>query len=170
MNSAYLCVGSNAGDRKVNILTALKLLNEYEKIELIDVSSIYETEPFGVKEQENFYNLAVRLRTEYTAPDLLMVLKTVERETGRRARARWGPREIDLDLALFGEEIADEEKLKLPHPGIFERDFFLVPLVELDENICEPLRNKKLKEYLKLVQTNHIITKFEFNISEIIGS
>lgn len=170
MNKAYLCVGSNRGDRKANILTALKLLNEYDNIELESVSSVYETEPFGYAEQEKFYNLAVSLRTEYSAPDLLMALKAVEKEVGRKPGVHWGPREIDLDLALFGNEIAIDEKLKLPHPGIYERDFFIVPLIELDDNIYEPLNGKKLKEYLKLVRTNHIITKFEFNISEIIGS
>ncbi len=170
MSNAYISIGSNVGDRKKNILYSLSLLDEYQNLEIQAVSSIYETIPFGVEEQDNFYNLAVEIKTEYSPYDLLMLLKGTEQKVGRKKRFNWGPREIDLDLALFDSEIIDEPKLKIPHPGVYERDFFLVPLLELKSDLTDPVSGKKLKEYLNLITTNHIINKFEFNLNEINGS
>ncbi|RMD50414.1 MAG: 2-amino-4-hydroxy-6-hydroxymethyldihydropteridine diphosphokinase [Ignavibacteria bacterium] len=170
MNRAFLCIGSNVGERKENIIRSLQLLNEYDQIEIKKVSSIYETKPYGVSDQPEFYNLAVELNTSYSPVDLLMVLKTTENLVGRKPTSKWGPREIDLDLVLYENEVLNEEKLKLPHPGVFNRDFFLKPLLELDAELVDPVHAKKLKDYLKLIETNHIINKMEFNLNEIIGS
>lgn len=170
MNKAFICVGSNVGERKQNIVEALRILNQYTNISVEKLSSIYETKPFGVKEQPDFYNCAVQIQTTYKPVDLLMVLKTIEKQVGRKETFDWGPREIDLDLALYGKEQLHENKLILPHPGIYDRDFFLVPLLEIDEELVDPVSGKKLKDYLKLIVTKHIITKYDFKLSEITGS
>jgi 2-amino-4-hydroxy-6-hydroxymethyldihydropteridine diphosphokinase len=120
--------------------------------------------PFGVKDQDNYYNCALEIKTDYEPKDLLMILKTVEKEVGRKESFTWGPREIDLDLALFDKLVIRNESLKIPHPGIRERDFFLVPLLELDDGLQLPDDNKKLKDYLKLIDSNHIIEKYEFHL------
>lgn len=170
MHNVFICIGSNVGERKEQIISAIALLKKYKNINLVKLSSLYETLPFGVKEQDNYYNCALEIKTDYEPKDLLMILKTVEKEVGRKESFTWGPREIDLDLALFDNLVIRNETLKIPHPGIRERDFFLVPLLELDEELQLPDDNKKLKDYLKLIDTNHIISKFELNLSEINGS
>lgn len=169
MHRAFICIGSNIGDRAVNISSAVNLLKEYKNISLVKISALYETKPFGVKKQPDFYNCALEIDTDYTPEDLLMILKSVEKKIGRKETFEWGPREIDLDLVLFGKMRINNAKLKIPHPGIYERDFFLVPLLEIDENLIEPNGNKKLKDYLKLIETNHIIRKIEFDLNEIIN-
>jgi 2-amino-4-hydroxy-6-hydroxymethyldihydropteridine diphosphokinase len=136
---AYVGLGSNVGDREAAIRSALDLLGEC--VEVLAVSSIRETEPWGVVDQPRFLNAAAAVETELGARDLVDVLLDVERELGRtRAGARWGPRTIDLDLLVYDDLVLDEPGVTVPHPRLHERTFALEPLVELDSGLTVPGR------------------------------
>jgi 2-amino-4-hydroxy-6-hydroxymethyldihydropteridine diphosphokinase len=123
---AYVGLGSNLGDREGSIRRAAELIGARR------LSSIVETEPWGIEDQPTFLNAAAELETELTARGLLDLLLDVERRLGRvRHGQRWGPRTIDLDLLLFGRETIDEPGLAVPHPYLLERPFVLGPLAEL---------------------------------------
>lgn len=139
MPRAYVGLGSNLGDREVNLRRALELLAAGDGIELVAVSSVRETEPVGFLEQPRFLNAAAALDTELPPRDLLARLLAVERELGRTRRGpRYGPRAIDLDLLLYGGETIAEPGLEVPHPRLAERRFALEPLAELDPTLVVP--------------------------------
>jgi 2-amino-4-hydroxy-6-hydroxymethyldihydropteridine diphosphokinase len=134
---AYIGLGTNLGDRELNLRGALERLEELGPVR---ASSFRETDPVGVTDQPKFLNAAAELATELPPRELLERLLEIERELGRdrAAERRWGPRDIDLDLLLFGEEAIDEPGLKVPHPRLAERRFVLEPLCELNEDLTLP--------------------------------
>jgi 2-amino-4-hydroxy-6-hydroxymethyldihydropteridine diphosphokinase len=134
---AYVGVGANLGDRRATIEAAVAALPG-----LVAVSELRETEPVGVVDQPAFLNGAVALDTELPARELLEVLLEVERGLGRERHERWGPRTIDLDLLLYGDEWIDEPGLIVPHPHLHERRFALEPLSELDPDLVVPGRGR----------------------------
>jgi 2-amino-4-hydroxy-6-hydroxymethyldihydropteridine diphosphokinase len=141
MPLAYIGLGSNLGDRETTIHRALELLGAEDDIEVTAVSSLLETNPVGYEDQPRFLNGAAVLRTELPARDLLERMFAVERELGRtRTGPRFGPRTIDLDLLLYGQESIDEPGLRIPHPRLAERRFVLEPLAELDRDLEVPGR------------------------------
>jgi 2-amino-4-hydroxy-6-hydroxymethyldihydropteridine diphosphokinase len=137
---AYVGLGANLGDREATIRRALALLAEEPGIRVVAVSSLRETDPVGYADQPRFLNGAAALETELSARVLLDRLLAVERELGRvRGESpRFGPRPIDLDLLLYGEETIDEPGLTVPHPRLGERRFVLEPLRELDPELTLP--------------------------------
>ena len=141
MPLAYIGLGSNLGDREATIHRALELLGSGDDIEVTAVSTLVETDPIGYVDQPRFLNGAAALRTELPARDLLDRMFAVELELGRtRTGPRFGPRTIDLDLLLYGQESIDEPGLRIPHPRLAERQFVLEPLAELDRNLRVPGR------------------------------
>jgi 2-amino-4-hydroxy-6-hydroxymethyldihydropteridine diphosphokinase len=140
---SYVGVGANLGPREVTILRAVDLLAAEEGIEVLELSQLRETEPFGVDDQPQFLNGALALETSLGARELLDVLLRVERELGRsREGGRWAPRTIDLDLLVYGDETLDEPGLRVPHPRLHERRFALEPLVELEPELEIPGRGR----------------------------
>jgi 2-amino-4-hydroxy-6-hydroxymethyldihydropteridine diphosphokinase len=136
---AYVGVGANLGDRERTIREAIRLLGA----EVVAVSELRETEPWGYADQPAFLNGAVALETERTPRGLLDRLLEVERELGRvRDGPRYGPRAIDLDLLLYGDAVVDEPGLELPHPRLHERAFALEPLLDLDPELSVPGRGR----------------------------
>lgn len=135
MTLAYVGLGSNLGDREATISAAVEALPG-----VVAVSTLRETDPVGVTEQPAFLNGAVVLETDFSARELLELLLAVERSLGRERRERWGPRTIDLDLLLYGDEAIDEPGLTVPHPRLHERRFVLEPLVELAPGLVVPGR------------------------------
>ena len=133
----WLGLGSNVGDRVTYLRAALEALREIS-VGPVRASKIYETEPVGPGEQEKYLNLCVRLTTALTPRQLLDYCKEAEQRLGRIPRGRWAPREIDIDILSYDNETLQEEGLTLPHPGIAERQFVLVPLVELDPTLVFP--------------------------------
>ena len=133
MTRAYVGVGANLGDRRATIRAALAALPE-----VIAVSELRETAPVGVVDQPPFLNGAAALETELSPRELLDLLLAVERRLGRERRERWGPRTIDLDLLLYGDEAVDEPGLTVPHPRLHERRFALEPLLDLDPDLAVP--------------------------------
>lgn len=137
MTRAYVGVGANLGDRRATIEAAVAALPG-----VVAVSALRETEPVGVVGQQSFLNGAVALETELSPRELLQTLLEVERSLGRERRERWGPRTIDLDLLLYGEETIDEPGLTVPHPRLHERRFALEPLAELEPELVVPGRGR----------------------------
>jgi 2-amino-4-hydroxy-6-hydroxymethyldihydropteridine diphosphokinase len=137
---AYVGLGANLGDREETLRRAVELLAAEPGIEVVAVSSLRETEPVGYVDQPAFLNGACAVETELSPRDLLDRLLAIERALGReRGKGpRWGPRTIDLDLLLYGQETVEEPGLTVPHPRLSERSFALEPLVELDPGLRLP--------------------------------
>ena len=139
MARAYIGLGANLGPREVTILRAVELLGAEEGIDVLELSQLRETEPVGLTEQPAFSNGAVAVETTLAPRQLLDVLLRIERELGRtRDGERWGPRTIDLDLLVYGDEVVDEPGLRIPHPRLHERRFALEPLAELEPELEIP--------------------------------
>ena len=138
MTRAYVGLGANLGPREVTLLRAVDLLAAAEGVDVVAVSQLRETEPVGLVDQPPFLNGAVALDTTLTARDLLALLLAVERELGRVRAERWGPRTVDLDLLVYGDEVVDEAGLRVPHPRLGERRFALEPLAELAPDLVIP--------------------------------
>jgi 2-amino-4-hydroxy-6-hydroxymethyldihydropteridine diphosphokinase len=138
---AYISLGSNLGDREATLRRALDLLRQDPEIDVVAVSAFRETEPVGFTDQPRFVNGAAALDTELPARALLERLLAVERALGRtREGPRFGPRTVDLDLLLYGDERIAEPGLRVPHPRLHERRFALEPLAELDPEVVVPGR------------------------------
>jgi len=146
---AYVGLGTNLGDREATLREAVDLLRE--QVDVRAVSSVRETEPWGLVDQPPFLNAAVEVETELTPRELLDLLFDVEQSLGRtREGPRYGPRTIDLDLLVYGEERLDEPGLTVPHPRLHERRFALEPLAELAPDLVVPGRgpvSRLLRDY-----------------------
>ncbi|MBE5662238.1 2-amino-4-hydroxy-6-hydroxymethyldihydropteridine diphosphokinase [Staphylococcus sp. SS21] len=146
MIQAYLGLGSNIGDRENQLNEAIKMLNEYEGIDVLKVSSIYETAPVGYTEQPNFLNLCIEIETTLSVSELLERCLEVEARLHRVRKERWGPRTIDVDILLYGNEITELPNLSVPHPRMNERAFVLIPLNDIATDVIEPRSNLKIKD------------------------
>lgn len=145
---AYISIGSNLGDREQNLKNACSLLNKEKEIELLNTSSIYETDPVGYTDQGKFLNIVVKIETQLVAESLLEKCLEIEIELGRIREIRWGPRTIDLDILLYNNENIETEKLIVPHPRMHERAFVLVPLLEIDPAVNLPNATTPLHQIL----------------------
>jgi 2-amino-4-hydroxy-6-hydroxymethyldihydropteridine diphosphokinase len=146
----YLSLGSNLGDRQANLQTAIRKLMNLGDV--ITVSSIYETEPIGFREQPWFLNCVVLLRTELLPRLFLKRILAIEQEMGRKRTQPKGPRTIDIDILLFGSATIKTPELVVPHPAMHERRFVLAPLVEIAPDASHPifkLTARKLLEALR---------------------
>ncbi|WDU83672.1 2-amino-4-hydroxy-6-hydroxymethyldihydropteridine diphosphokinase [Caloramator sp. Dgby_cultured_2] len=141
MNLAYIAFGTNVGDREENINVALKMMED-RGIKIIKTSKIYVTEPYGYKDQPEFLNGAVEVETNLSCRELLNVLLNIEKDMGRVRHFKWGPRNIDLDIIFYNDEVIDEPDLKVPHPDMHNRDFVLKPLCDLNPNFVHPILKK----------------------------
>jgi 2-amino-4-hydroxy-6-hydroxymethyldihydropteridine diphosphokinase len=137
---AYVGLGANLGAREATLGRAIEILGEADGVDVLAVSELYETEPVGIFDQPLFLNGAVAVETTRTPRELLDLLLGIEQSLGRVREERWGPRTIDLDLLVYGDEIVDEPGLRVPHPRLHERRFALEPLAELDPRLDVPGR------------------------------
>jgi 2-amino-4-hydroxy-6-hydroxymethyldihydropteridine diphosphokinase len=131
MITCYLGVGSNLGNRRGNIKKAVNYLEQAKGIKIEKTSRIYETQASGGPPQGKFLNAAIKIKTSLTPLLLLETLKKIEKDLGRKKTVRFGPRQIDLDILLYGNEMINTKKLVVPHPRMFEREFVLKPLREI---------------------------------------
>ncbi|HBP98605.1 2-amino-4-hydroxy-6-hydroxymethyldihydropteridine diphosphokinase [Leuconostoc lactis] len=131
MTRAYLSMGANIGDRLGNLQRAVQLLHAMPAITVTAVSQVYETQPVGGVVQDDFYNIAVRLETTLSAPELLASLHVIEQQLKRVREIHWGPRTIDLDILVFGDEVWSDDVLTIPHREMANRRFVLQPLLDV---------------------------------------
>ncbi len=139
VNDIALSLGSNIGDRLANLSLAIDLLRSSEIVSKVVTSAIYESEPVGETNQENFLNLCLSGISEHTALELLGFVKSVEHYVGRQIRKRWHEREIDIDIIFFGDLVIQSSNLVIPHERMHERRFVLQPLAEILPNKIHPI-------------------------------
>ena len=139
-----IALGSNLGDRHGQLIAALDRLRAQTR--LIDLSAIYQTEPWGYVDQPRFLNAVCAIETDLSPRELLNTLKQIEIDLGREATFRYGPRTIDLDLLLFGDAITDEPDLQLPHPHMAERAFVLRPLLDIAPEAVHPILRHSIRQ------------------------
>jgi 2-amino-4-hydroxy-6-hydroxymethyldihydropteridine diphosphokinase len=137
MITVYIALGTNVGEREANLLQALRLLPE-SGVLVRRVSSVYETEPVDYLDQEWFLNAVLEAQTELDALDLLSALRVIESRMGSKKAFAKGPRKIDLDILLYGNETIDTPELQVPHPRMLERKFVLIPLAEIAPILRHP--------------------------------
>ncbi|QMU09938.1 2-amino-4-hydroxy-6-hydroxymethyldihydropteridine diphosphokinase [Mammaliicoccus lentus] len=148
MHTAYLGLGSNIGERELQLEQAVTFLNSEEGIKVTQVSPIYETKPVGYTEQPDFLNMCIEISTELEALDLLKVCMMVEQQLHRVRNERWGPRTIDIDILLYDQSVIQSPDLEVPHPRMTERAFVMVPLNDIASNVVEPISKKYIWELL----------------------
>ena len=141
MQGIYLLLGTNLGDRESHLADAAKRLND-RGIQVLRSSSIYETAAWGIEDQPGFLNQVLEVVTVLDPAELLKAILEIEQDMGRIRVRKWGERLIDIDILYYHDQVIDTEPLKVPHPGIPNRRFTLVPLVELDAKGLHPILRK----------------------------
>jgi len=147
LKTVYLGLGSNIGNREANLREALERLDAAE-IRLVRRSSLYETEPLELLDQPPFLNAAVEVKTDLFPLQLLARIRDIEREMGRRRVTPKGPRNIDIDILLYGRSVIQTAELETPHPRIAQRRFVLEPLAEIAPEFRHPVSGKTAHEML----------------------
>ena len=157
MTEVYLGLGANIGNRRANLRAAIERLTPEAR--KTGASDLYESDPLpapGIGQQPAFLNAVVRVETSLPPQDLLLRIKTVERQLGRRPGVRWGPRPIDVDILIFGEMALATELLTIPHTAIRERSFVLAPLVDLAPDLVPPGWQGSVRDALRRLGTGGV--------------
>lgn len=160
MNKAYLLTGGNLGDREQNLANAEELINQ-QCGEIINTSSLYETDAWGNTNQPAFLNQAIEIATELNARQLIRRVLKIEKLMGRERKEKYGPRIIDIDILLFNNEKHNYQFLRLPHPEMQNRRFALLPLTEIAPDIIHPVLNKSVSELLKECKDELAVKKYD---------
>ena len=146
----YLSLGSNLGDRRANLKKALRLLER--SMEVVSVSSVCDTEPVGVGKQPRFLNLVCRVNTDIGPVQLLSLIKRIEADMGRDLNLKNAPRNIDIDIILYGDTIIESPELTIPHPRMWERAFVLVPFAEIAPKVIHPVSGESIGDLVAKVE------------------
>jgi 2-amino-4-hydroxy-6-hydroxymethyldihydropteridine diphosphokinase len=157
---AYIALGSNIGDRELNLLRGIAEVGGLPDSRVTALSSFYETSPVGTVTQDAFYNAVLRLSTRLDARSLLAHLLRIEDDVfGRIRTMHQGPRKMDLDLLLYGNRTMNEENLVIPHPRLAERRFVLQPLCEIAPDLMHPLSGKTIRELFAALVSDETVVK-----------
>ncbi len=154
MKKIYFGLGSNLGDRYGYLQQAKTLLSQYFK--LTNESSIYETAPIGYLDQGTFLNQVVEMETSDSIDLIFLRTQGIESKLDKETLIKWGPRTIDIDILLYGEDVVDEPYLKIPHPQMIYRRFVLEPLCEIDNNLRVPPHHVSIGHYLENVEDQDV--------------
>jgi 2-amino-4-hydroxy-6-hydroxymethyldihydropteridine diphosphokinase len=138
MTIAFIGLGSNMNSPRQQITTAIQSLGEIQSTQMISASSLYESKPVGPQDQGDYINAVVKLETDLVAIALLDSLQAIENDHGRERKQHWGPRTLDLDILLFGDQVIHNDRLTIPHAEICNRPFVLVPLAEINPDCVIP--------------------------------
>jgi 2-amino-4-hydroxy-6-hydroxymethyldihydropteridine diphosphokinase len=160
MSTAYLSLGSNMGNCAANIAQALDLLRK-RGVQVVRQSSLYETEPVDLLDQDWFLNCVVEIETELMPDELIQVLLEVEKSLGRERRIPKGPRVIDIDILLYGNQFVRSAELKIPHPRMTERRFVLAPLAEIAPALQHPVFKRTIAELLALTPDQSEVRRYD---------
>ena len=160
MPYAYIGFGSNVEDRLSYIRQALDCLSGEECTSVVQVSSIYETEPVGDGEQDWFLNGVAKVETDVLPPKLLSILQEIERKLGRQQREHWGPREIDLDILIYDQFCVSSPRLTIPHPEMHQRRFVLEPFAEIAPDVIHSIFQERIDTLLHRTTTWAIVRVF----------
>lgn len=152
MNGIYLGLGSNLGDRLMNLACCLKKMKLNNAIRLIKVSSVYESEPYGFANQPWFLNMVAEIETKLEPLQLLELIQQIENQSGRKKTLRWGPRTIDIDLLNYKNLVYKHPMLNLPHRQLHLRQFVLQPLKEIASRFVHPELQQTISQLLKNCQ------------------
>ncbi len=159
MSEAWLGLGSNLGDKRAHIQQALAEIAA--SCRLVEVSSLYKTEPVGFKDQDWFLNCTARIATPKTPRELLALLQSIERQLGRTARVKNGPRTIDLDILLYDSLVLEEDGLVIPHPRMHERLFVLAPLREIAPALVHPVWERTIEQLAESLRDPERVELYE---------
>lgn len=147
MNTAYLLLGSNEGDRLQWLYDALAQLDQHGLF--ANLSQVYETAAWGLEDQPPFLNVALRLQTKLSPEELLKAIQAIELNLGRQRELKWGQRTLDIDILFYNDVVLDAEELKIPHPHLQERRFALTPLNDIAPNLMHPLLKQTIAALLE---------------------
>ncbi|MCR4291040.1 MAG: 2-amino-4-hydroxy-6-hydroxymethyldihydropteridine diphosphokinase [Candidatus Scalindua sp.] len=149
MTKVYAGLGSNLGNKRENIISAIDRIDAYEEICVKEKSDFYNTTPVGGPPQPDYVNCVIGLETEIEPHTLLKEFKEIEIELGRKPGVRWGPRIVDIDILLYGDRIVNDHNLKIPHERMHERVFVLGPLYEISPDIKHPVSGISISDLLE---------------------
>jgi 2-amino-4-hydroxy-6-hydroxymethyldihydropteridine diphosphokinase len=154
----FIGVGSNIGDGRKNCLDAIRELSLDKRVRLLGVSALYVTSPVSPVQQADFINGAASIEWHGSPADLLGLLNSIEASLGRERPVPQGPRIIDLDILLYGNEVIDSPDLIIPHPHLQERKFAIIPCLDIEPDLVHPLFGRPLKDYLRDIGDDQKIT------------
>jgi 2-amino-4-hydroxy-6-hydroxymethyldihydropteridine diphosphokinase len=166
-HTVYIGLGSNIGDRLSFLSKAVKELDALPRSAVQRVSSVYETEAIGFKDQADFLNLVVELQTSLEPGKLFERTKRIERALGRHDEVRWRPREIDIDILLYDQLIVRSERLFIPHREMLNRKFVMVPLSEIAGSAVHPIERMEVQALLHHCKDSSRVTKTEFKLNHV---
>jgi 2-amino-4-hydroxy-6-hydroxymethyldihydropteridine diphosphokinase len=158
---AYLGIGSNLGDPAQQCRDALREISSLKNVQVLRRSSLYRAQPVGNVRQGWFVNGALEVRTTFTAQQLIKALQWVEQTLGRVRAEKWGPRTIDIDILLYGQEIIGTGDLAIPHPEMHKRRFVLVPMNEIAPYVIHPLYGVSMKGLLDRLTDDLAVERIE---------
>ena len=169
MSKVYIGLGSNKGDRIEFLHHAISEIESDYGFSILDISSLYETKPYGVVDQPDYLNAVILIKTNYIPNEIYQKVKAIERIVGRTESKHWGEREIDLDIILYDSIIYKDDLIEIPHKEYCKRDFVLVPLNEITQDLIDPITKKSIKELLENMNERFIIKKIEYNLKVKVG-
>jgi len=158
--SVFLGLGSNVDDREKHLTQAFDRIEKVKQSSVIRVSSIYESEPWGRKNQASFLNQVIEIETHLKPDTFFSICQAIEKSMGRTSSLRWGPRIIDIDLLLYHHHIIDIKGLEVPHPRLTQRRFVLEPLVEIAPDVIVPGFGENVTEILRKCEDSGEVVVF----------
>ncbi len=159
-NGIFLGFGSNIGNRQAYLSDCIGRFSAVDRLKIIELSSMYETEAVGYKNQDLFLNMVIEIAYTESPLDLLTAVQNIELEMGRKDYFRWGPRIIDIDILYFNNKIIDIEILKIPHPEVTKRKFVLKPLAEIASDYCCPLSGNTVQDLFENNPDTSAVVKY----------